>query len=86
MVRQIKHPTRSRNLTTPRVHFNIPSSPSPNPLDLSINITQSIPTPLKTISQQSTPNISSDYLGSTTTSEQVRENPFNPPASVSLMV
>ena len=30
--------------------------------------------------QQNTSNIHSDYLGSTPTSEQIRENPFNPPA------
>ena len=30
-------------------------------------------------SQHSTSNIPSDYLGSTSTSEQIRENPFNPP-------
>ena len=31
------------------------------------------------LSQHSTSNIPSDYLGSTPTSEQIRENPFNPP-------
>ena len=30
-------------------------------------------------SQQSTSNIPSDYLGSISTSEQIRGNPFNPP-------
>ena len=33
--RQITHPRRNRNFQTPRVHFNIPQSPPPNPLDLS---------------------------------------------------
>ena len=41
--RQIIHPRRNRNFTTPRVHFNIPSSSSPNPLDLSIITVQSTP-------------------------------------------
>ena len=31
------------------------------------------------ISKHSTSNIPSDYLGSTPTSEHIRENPFNPP-------
>ena len=31
--------------------------------------------------QHSISNIPSDYLGSTPTSEQIRENPFNPPAT-----
>ena len=31
------------------------------------------------LSQQSTSNIPSNYLGSTPTSEQIRKNPFNPP-------
>ena len=35
------------------------------------------------ISQQNNPNIPLDYLGSTPTSEQILENPFNPPPTSS---
>ena len=81
--RQIKHSRRNRNLTTPRVQFIIPSSPTLNPLNLFSSTNQSTPppAPLQSSSQQNTPNIPSDYLGSTPTSEQIRENPFNPPTS-----
>ena len=58
--RQIILSRRNRNLTTPRVHFDIPSSPTPNPLNISSNTIQSTPAPLKSTSQQNTPNISSD--------------------------
>ena len=76
--RQIIHPRRNRNLQTPRVQFNIPHSPIANPIDLSSSTIQSTP---QTASQQNTSNIPSDYLGSTPTTEQIRENPFNPPAT-----
>ena len=76
--RKIIHPRQNRNFQTPGVIFNIPQSPSSNPLDLSSSTIQDTPA---YASQQSTSNISSDYLGSTPTSEQVRENPFNPPAT-----
>ena len=33
--RQIIHPRRNKNFQTPRIHFNILQSPTPNPLDLS---------------------------------------------------
>ena len=39
--RQIIHARRNRNFTTTRVHFNIPSSPTPNPLELSSSTIQS---------------------------------------------
>ena len=62
----------------PRAQSNIPHSPTTNPVDLSSSTIQSTPqTPI----QPNTPNIPSDYLGSTPTSEQTRENPFNPPAT-----
>ena len=61
-----------------RVQFNIPHSPIGTPIDLSSITFQSTP---QTPRQQITSNIPSDYLGSTPTSEQVRENPFNPPAT-----
>ena len=60
------------------VQLNIPQSPTSNPLDLSSSTLSN--TPL-TVSQQSTSNFPSDYLGSTPTSEQSRENPFNSPAT-----
>ena len=76
--RQFIHPRRNRNFQTPRVHFSIPQSPTPNPLDLSGS---TLPDTPPIASQQSTSNLPSDYLGSTATSEQVRENPFNPPVT-----
>ena len=76
--RQIIHPRRKRNFQTPRVHLNIPQSPTPNPLDLSSSTFLDTPS---IASQQSTSNIPSDYLGSTPTSEQIRENPFNNPTT-----
>ena len=76
--RQIIHPRRKRNSQTPRAHFNIPQPPTPNPLDLS---SSPLPDTPPTASQQSTSNIPWDYLGSTPTSEPIRENPFNPPAT-----
>ena len=79
--KQIIHHRRNRNFTTPIVHFKISSSPSLNPLDLSSSTIQSTPSPLQSFLQQNTLNIPSDYLGSTPTSEKVRENPFNSPTS-----
>ena len=76
--RQIIHPSRNRNLQNTRVQFNIPHSPTTNPVNLSSSLIQTTP---QTPSQQNTSNIPSDYLGSTPTSEQIRENPFNPPAT-----
>ena len=76
--RQIIHPRRNTNLQTPRVQFNIPYSPIANPIDLSGSTIQST---TQTASQQNTSNILSDYLGLTPTSEQIRENHFNPPAT-----
>ena len=65
-------------MQNPRVQFNIPHSPTTNPVDLSSSTIQSTP---QTSTQQNTSNIPSDFLGSTPTSEQIRENPFNPPAT-----
>ena len=73
--RQIIHPRRNRSFQTPRVHFDIPQSPTPTTPEISSSTLPETPTLL---SQQSTSNIPSDYLGSTPTSEQIRENPFNP--------
>ena len=73
---QIIHPRRNRNFQTPRVTFSIPQSPTPSSSETS-SIT--IPDTPTLTSQQSTPNIPSDYLGSTPTSAQIRENPFKPP-------
>ena len=78
MNRQIIHPRRNRNFEFPRVYFNIPESPTSNPMDLSSSTQPDTPT---TASKQSTSNTPSDYLGSTPTSEHIRENPFNPPAT-----
>ena len=69
---------RNRNLQNTRVQFKIPHSPTSNPANLSSSTIQSTP---QTPSQQNTSNIPSDYLGSTPTSDQIRENPFNPPAT-----
>ena len=74
--RQVIHPRRNRNFQTPRVHFDIPQSPTPTTSEISSSTLPETPTLL---SQQSTSNIPSDHLGSTPTSEQIRENPFNPP-------
>ena len=74
--RQIIHPRRNRNFQTPRVTFNIPQSPTPSTSEVSSITLPDTPT---LTSQQNTPNLASDYLGSTPTSEQIRDNPFNPP-------
>ena len=74
--RQIIHLRRNRNFQAPRVHFDIPQSPTPSTSELSSSTLSETPTLL---SQHSTPNIPSDYLGSTPTSQQIPENPFNPP-------
>ena len=74
--RQIVHPRGNRNFQTPRVHFDKPQSPTPTTSESSSNTLPETP-PL--LSQRSTSSIPSDYLGSTPTSEQIRENPFNPP-------
>ena len=76
--RQFIYPRRNRNFQTPRVHFNILQSPTPNPLDLS---SSTLPDTPPTASQQSNSNIPSDYVSSTPTSERGREIPFNPPAT-----
>ena len=74
--RQIIHPRRIRSFQTPRVHFDIPQSPTPT---TSENPNSTLPETPPLLSQRSTSSIPSDYLGSTPTSEQIRENPFNPP-------
>ena len=74
--RQIIHPRRNRNFQTPRVHFNIPQSTTPTTSEFSSSTLPETPTLL---SQQSISNIPSDYLGSTPTSQQIRQNPFNAP-------
>ena len=74
--RQIIHPRRNRDFQTPRFHFDIPQSPSPSTPENPISILPETPTLL---SQRITSSIPSDYLGSTPTSEQIRDNPFNPP-------
>ena len=61
-----------------RVQFNIPHSPATNPGVLSSRTIQSTP---QNTSQQNTLTNPSVYLGSTPTSEQIRENPFNPLAT-----
>ena len=73
--RQIIHPRRNRNFPTPRVHFDIPQSPSQSTPENPIGILPETPTLL---SQSSPSSLPSDYLGSTPTSEQIRENPFTP--------
>ena len=78
--RQIIHPRRNRNFQTPRVHFDIPQSPTQSTPENPIDILPETPTLL---SQRSTSSLPSDYLGSTPTSEQIRENPFDPPNQTS---
>ena len=74
--RQIIHPRTNRNFQTPRVHFDIPQSPTPTTSEISSSTLPETPT---LFSQHSTSSIPSDYLGSTPTSEQIRESPFKPP-------
>ena len=74
--REIIHPRRNSNFQTTRVHFDIPQSPTPTTSELSSSTLPETPTLL---SQHSISNIPSDYLGSTPTSQQIRENPFIPP-------
>ena len=74
--RQIIHPRRNRNFQTPRVNFDIPQSPTPTTSELSSSTLPETPT---LFSQHSTSNSPSGYLGSTPTSQQIRENPFSPP-------
>ena len=74
--RQIIHPRRNRNFQTPRINFSIPQSPTPTSSE---NSSITLPDTPTLTSQQSTPNIPSENLGSTPTSAQIRENPFNPP-------
>ena len=74
--RKIIHPRRNRNFQTLRVHFDIPQSPTTT---TSENPNSTLPETPPLLSQRSTSSIPSDYLGSTPTSEQIRENPFNPP-------
>ena len=74
--RQTIHPRKNRNFQTHRVHFNIPQSSTPTTSNLS---STTLPETPSFSSQQSISNIPPDYLGSTPTSEQIRENPFNPP-------
>ena len=78
ITRQVIHPRQNRNFQIPRVHFNIPQSPTSSPLDLSSSTLLETP---PTASQQSTSNNPSDYLGSTPTSDQIRENPSNKPTT-----
>ena len=69
--RQKIHPRRNRNFQTPRITFSIPQSPTPS-------ISESCSTTLSN-TPTLTPNIQSEHLGSTPTSAQIRENPFNQP-------
>ena len=74
--RKIIHPRRNRHFQAPRVHFNIPQSPTPTTSELSSSTLPETPTLLP---QQSISNKSSDYPDSTPTSQQIQENPFNTP-------
>ena len=74
--RQIIHPRRNRNFQTPRITFSIPQSPTPSSSE---NSSITLPDTPTLTSQQSTPDIPSENLGSTPTSAQIRENPLNPP-------
>ena len=74
--RQIIHPRRNRSFQTPRIHFDIPQSPTPT---TSENPNSTLPETPPLLSQRSTSSIPSDYLGSTPTSEKIRKKPFNLP-------
>ena len=74
--RQVIHLRRNRNFQTPRVHFDIPQSPTPTTSEI---LSGTLPETPTLLSQHSTSSIPSDYLGSTPASQQIRENPFNPP-------
>ena len=78
MDRQLIHPRGNRNIATPRVQFRILSWTTSTPLDLPSIIIQSTPPPTGTISQSNLYH-ASEYLGSTPSNKQIRENPFNPP-------
>ena len=65
--RQIIHPRRNRHFQTPRVHFDIPQSPTST---TSENSSSTLPETPTLLSQHSTSNIPTDYLGSTPTSQQ----------------
>ena len=73
--RQIIHTRRNRNFQTPRITFSIPQSPTPSNSE---NSSITLPDTPTLTPQQNTPKIPSE-LGSTPTSAQIRENPFNPP-------
>ena len=77
--RKVIHPRRNSNFQTLRVHFDIPQSPTTT---TSENPNSTLPETPPLLSQRSTSSIPSDYLGSTPTSEQIRENPFNPPPPI----
>ena len=66
--RQIIHPRRNRNFQVPRVHFNIPQSPTQTTSELS---SSTLPETPALLSQQSSSNIPSDYLGSNPTSQKI---------------
>ena len=70
----INRPNQDQFLDEDR--FANPQSPTPTTPEISSSTLRETPTLL---SQPSTSNIPSDYLGSTPRSEQIRENPFNPP-------
>ena len=80
ITRQIIHPRRNRNFRTPRVHFDIRQSPSPITPE---NPNSTLPETPTLLSQRSISSIPSDYLGSTPTSEQIRDHTFNPPNQTS---
>ena len=65
-------------MQNPRVQYNIPHSPIANPITSLVAQFKVLPRPQH---KKNTSNIPSDYLSSTPTSEQNRENPFNPPAT-----
>ena len=60
----------------PRVHFDIPQSPTPTTSEI---LSSTLPETPPLLSQRSSSSIPSDYLGLTPRSEQTRENPFKPP-------
>ena len=77
--RKVIHPRRNRNFQTPRVQFNVSQPPTSSPLDFSSSTISETP---PTASQKSISNTqSTDYLGSTPTSEQFRENLFHYPTT-----
>ena len=74
---QIIHPRRKRKFITPRVHFNIPSPPTPKHFDLSSNTSKKKPSTLTTYLKTKHSDHTIGLLRKNPHIRQIRENPFN---------